>query len=92
VGEVGGSLAYKHRLVKSRRPALRVLVRQELGTVIQGGEHSSTQRFTLSSATAPIVTRHALSAVADVHTRNMHSTDRLQTNGTRSRPAHLVKG
>ncbi|KAF8550369.1 ribonuclease H-like protein [Imleria badia] len=35
------SLAYKHRVVKSRRPALRVLVRQELGIVIQGGEHSS---------------------------------------------------
>lgn len=35
------SLAYKHHLVKSRRPALRVLVKQELGIVIQGGEHSS---------------------------------------------------
>ncbi|KAG6382187.1 ribonuclease H-like domain-containing protein [Boletus reticuloceps] len=35
------SLAYKHRIVKSRRPALRVLVKQELGIVIQGGEHSS---------------------------------------------------
>ncbi|KAF8836337.1 ribonuclease H-like protein [Paxillus ammoniavirescens] len=35
------SLAYKHRLVKSRRPALRVLVHQELGVAIQGGEHSS---------------------------------------------------
>ncbi|KAG8220563.1 ribonuclease H-like domain-containing protein [Butyriboletus roseoflavus] len=35
------SLAYKHRVSKSRRPALRVLVRQELGIVIQGGEHSS---------------------------------------------------
>ena len=35
------SLAYKYRVVKSRRPALRVLVRQELGIIIQGGEHSS---------------------------------------------------
>ena len=35
------SLAYKHRVVKSRRPALRVLVKQELGIVIQAGEHSS---------------------------------------------------
>ena len=35
------SLAYKHRVVKSRRPALRVLVQQELGIAIQGGEHSS---------------------------------------------------
>ncbi|KAI9455837.1 ribonuclease H-like domain-containing protein [Boletus coccyginus] len=35
------SLAYKHHVVKSRRPALRVLVKQELGIVIQGGEHSS---------------------------------------------------
>jgi RNA exonuclease 4 len=35
------SLAYKHRVVKSRRPALRVLVKQELDIVIQGGEHSS---------------------------------------------------
>ncbi|KIJ63507.1 hypothetical protein HYDPIDRAFT_92003 [Hydnomerulius pinastri MD-312] len=35
------SLAHKHRVSKSRRPALRVLVRQELGVGIQGGEHSS---------------------------------------------------
>ncbi|KIK92013.1 hypothetical protein PAXRUDRAFT_67738, partial [Paxillus rubicundulus Ve08.2h10] len=35
------SLAYKYHLVKSRHPALRVLVRQELGVAIQGGEHSS---------------------------------------------------
>ncbi|KAF9218707.1 ribonuclease H-like protein [Gyrodon lividus] len=35
------SLAFKHRLVKSRRPALRVLVQQELAVTIQGGEHSS---------------------------------------------------
>ncbi|KAG9308589.1 ribonuclease H-like domain-containing protein [Chiua virens] len=35
------SLAYKHRVVKSRRPALRVLAKQELGIVIQSGEHSS---------------------------------------------------
>lgn len=35
------SLAYKHGVVKSRRPALRVLAKQELGIVIQGGEHSS---------------------------------------------------
>lgn len=35
------SLAYKHHVVKSRRPALRVLVKQELDIVIQGGEHSS---------------------------------------------------
>lgn len=35
------SLAYKHRMVKSRRPALRVIVQQELGITIQGGEHSS---------------------------------------------------
>ncbi|KAI6044584.1 ribonuclease H-like domain-containing protein [Pisolithus marmoratus] len=35
------SLAYKHKLVKSRRPALRVLVRQELGISIQEGEHDS---------------------------------------------------
>ncbi|KAI6129356.1 ribonuclease H-like domain-containing protein [Pisolithus croceorrhizus] len=35
------SLAFKHKLVKSRRPALRVLVRQELGLSIQEGEHDS---------------------------------------------------
>ncbi|KAL4068800.1 ribonuclease H-like domain-containing protein [Scleroderma yunnanense] len=35
------SLAYKHKLVKSRRPALRVLVQQELGISIQQGEHDS---------------------------------------------------
>lgn len=35
------SLAFKHKLVKSRRPALRVLVRQELGISIQEGEHDS---------------------------------------------------
>lgn len=35
------SLAYKYRVVKSRRPALRVLVKQELDIVIQGSEHSS---------------------------------------------------
>lgn len=35
------SLAYKHKLVKSRRPALRFLVRQELGIAIQEGEHDS---------------------------------------------------
>ncbi|KAF9236148.1 MipD protein [Melanogaster broomeanus] len=35
------SLAFKHGLVKSRRPALRALVRQELGLMIQVGEHSS---------------------------------------------------
>ncbi|KAH7883464.1 ribonuclease H-like domain-containing protein [Phlebopus sp. FC_14] len=35
------SLAYKHRVIKTRRPALRVLIRQELGIAIQGGEHSS---------------------------------------------------
>ncbi|KAJ3554617.1 hypothetical protein NM688_g3015 [Phlebia brevispora] len=35
------SLAAKHRLTKTRRPALRHLVSQEIGMTIQGGEHSS---------------------------------------------------
>ncbi|KAG6328982.1 hypothetical protein ID866_10108 [Astraeus odoratus] len=35
------SLAHRHKLVKSRRPALRVLVLQELGIAIQEGEHDS---------------------------------------------------
>lgn len=44
------SLAYKYRAVKSRRPALRVLVKQELGIVIQGGEHNSVSHlFSLHS-------------------------------------------
>lgn len=34
-------LAHQHKLVNSRRPALRVLVRQELGISIQEGEHDS---------------------------------------------------
>ncbi|KAH9944999.1 ribonuclease H-like protein [Epithele typhae] len=34
-------LAHKHNLMRGRRPALRHLVRQELGLTIQGGEHSS---------------------------------------------------
>ncbi|OBZ69895.1 RNA exonuclease 4 [Grifola frondosa] len=33
--------AAKHKLMPSRRPALRHLVHQELGVAIQGGEHSS---------------------------------------------------
>ncbi|TFK50900.1 hypothetical protein OE88DRAFT_1660039 [Heliocybe sulcata] len=34
-------LAGKHKLTKSRFPALRKLVEQELGVIIQSGEHSS---------------------------------------------------
>ncbi|RPD72486.1 ribonuclease H-like protein [Lentinus tigrinus ALCF2SS1-7] len=34
-------LAYKHKVSRGRRPALRHLVKQELGLTIQGGEHSS---------------------------------------------------
>ncbi|TFL04853.1 ribonuclease H-like domain-containing protein, partial [Pterulicium gracile] len=34
-------LAYKHKVVKGKRPALRNLVKQELGVAIQEGEHSS---------------------------------------------------
>jgi RNA exonuclease 4 len=34
-------LAYKHKVVKGKRPALRNLVKQELDLVIQEGEHSS---------------------------------------------------
>ncbi|KAH8087868.1 ribonuclease H-like domain-containing protein [Cristinia sonorae] len=33
--------AGKHKVMKSRRPALRMLVKQELGVAIQEGEHSS---------------------------------------------------
>ncbi|THH30878.1 hypothetical protein EUX98_g3325 [Antrodiella citrinella] len=33
--------AGKHKVTKSRRPALRMLVQQELGVAIQEGEHSS---------------------------------------------------
>ncbi|TFK81791.1 ribonuclease H-like protein [Polyporus arcularius HHB13444] len=34
-------LAHKHQVSRGRRPALRHLVKQELGLTIQGGEHSS---------------------------------------------------
>ncbi|KAI1797005.1 ribonuclease H-like protein [Ganoderma leucocontextum] len=34
-------LAYKHKVSRGRRPALRHLTKQELGLTIQGGEHSS---------------------------------------------------
>ncbi|KAI0787413.1 ribonuclease H-like domain-containing protein [Fomes fomentarius] len=34
-------LAHKHKVSRGRRPALRHLVKQELGLTIQGGEHSS---------------------------------------------------
>ncbi|KAI0750120.1 ribonuclease H-like domain-containing protein [Daedaleopsis nitida] len=34
-------LAHKHQNSRTRRPALRHLVKQELGLTIQGGEHSS---------------------------------------------------
>ncbi|RDX57020.1 ribonuclease H-like protein [Lentinus brumalis] len=34
-------LAHKHQVSRGRRPALRHLVKQELGQTIQGGEHSS---------------------------------------------------
>lgn len=36
--------AYKHGVVKSKRPALRNLVKQELDLTIQSGEHSSVRR------------------------------------------------
>ncbi|KAI0090870.1 ribonuclease H-like domain-containing protein [Irpex rosettiformis] len=35
------TLAGKHKVMKSKRPALRHLVQQEVGIAIQGGEHSS---------------------------------------------------
>lgn len=39
-------LAGKHKVMKTKRPALRHLVQQEVGIAIQGGEHSSVcQRF-----------------------------------------------
>ncbi|KAI0688976.1 ribonuclease H-like domain-containing protein [Cytidiella melzeri] len=34
-------LAFKHKVMKTKRPALRHLVQQEVGVAIQGGEHSS---------------------------------------------------
>ena len=39
-------LAYKHKVSRGRRPALRHLVKQELGLTIQGGEHSSVRDTT----------------------------------------------
>ena len=36
-------LAHKHKVSRGRRPALRHLVKQELGLTIQGGEHSSVR-------------------------------------------------
>lgn len=36
-------MAGKHKLTKSRRPALRHIVQQEFGVVIQAGEHSSVR-------------------------------------------------
>lgn len=36
-------MAGKHKLTKSRRPALRHIVQQEFGVAIQGGEHSSVR-------------------------------------------------
>jgi RNA exonuclease 4 len=36
-------LAGKHKVMKSKRPALRHLVQQEVGVTIQSGEHSSVR-------------------------------------------------
>ena len=50
------ALAGKHKVMKTRRPALRMLVKQEVGVIIQEGEHSSVRhRFTLTSSSFPIL-------------------------------------
>jgi RNA exonuclease 4 len=40
-------LAGKHKVMKSKRPALRHLVQQEVGVTIQSGEHSSVRTLTI---------------------------------------------
>jgi hypothetical protein len=45
-------LAGRHKVMKSKYPALRNLVQQELGVAIQGGEHSSVGIIDLPSSIA----------------------------------------
>ncbi|KAH0828910.1 ribonuclease H-like domain-containing protein [Lanmaoa asiatica] len=62
------SLAYKHRVVKSRRPALRVLAKQELGIVIQGGEHNSVTDARATMALFRLYKRQWESGFRSFHT------------------------
>ena len=48
-------LAYKYKLSKGRRPALRNLTAQEFGIQIQGGEHSSVRLIHRTLSAAPHV-------------------------------------
>lgn len=60
--------AYKHKVVKSNRIALRVLALQELGVAIQGGEHSSVRPFPFrpTAASCPSAAWSSVGVLLDV--------------------------
>ncbi|KAH9933531.1 ribonuclease H-like domain-containing protein [Amylocystis lapponica] len=71
--------AFKHKLTRSNRIALRHLVQQELGITIQDGEHSS------------VTDARATMAVYRIHRKEWENTNKPDAPAFTKRPVHKRK-
>jgi hypothetical protein len=97
--------AYKYKLSKGRRPALRNLTAQEFGIQIQGGEHSSVRLILFAQRVATCVFtfpcrsqtpeprwRYTVSTVANGKRGGRSSYHRSKTPIVRTPPEHGRNG